>query len=545
MTSGTAPGGAVEADGLRWLERFTRERGRPLRVLHIGNVANNAYNNAKIQRQRGIEADVISAGYYHIMGSPEWEDADFAGDFGDPHFPDWRAVDLRGFSRPRWFAQGGAAACRRYLIAFRQGRRVVAAARWRRLETDRWLLTRRSQHADALRRLLAAAPARRARWRLRLARRAMLARRAATALGAGEPGRAVAAVGTMFRRARPEETAALQPAEPELERRWRTLFPDREPLAQPDYAGYATDLAEWRELLAEYDVVQAYATDPIVPLLAGVPYVAYEHGTLRETPFQQTATGRICALGYREAGAVLVTNLDVVPAARRLGISENRLVLLPHAVDSDRLLRFADAHAALAPARGDEVVFLSPSRHDWVDGDPSWAKGNDRAIRALASVRARGLDCRLLLVEWGRDVESTRRLVDELELADLVTWMPPLRKRALWKAYLRCHAVLDQFVVPGIGGIAFEAMALGRRVVTALDSEAAARFFGAAPPLLAAAETDEIAEAMAVVILDPLDEAGIGAAGRAWFMRYHSADRIVGLQADAYRRVLDGSPVTR
>jgi len=27
--------------------------GRPLRVLHIGNIANNAYNNARIQRQYG------------------------------------------------------------------------------------------------------------------------------------------------------------------------------------------------------------------------------------------------------------------------------------------------------------------------------------------------------------------------------------------------------------------------------------------------------------------------------------------------------------
>ena len=46
------------------------ERG-PLRVLHIGNVANNAYLNAKLLASAGVESDVLSYAHYHIMGSPE------------------------------------------------------------------------------------------------------------------------------------------------------------------------------------------------------------------------------------------------------------------------------------------------------------------------------------------------------------------------------------------------------------------------------------------------------------------------------------------
>ena len=80
--------------GHAWLADFERSAGRPLRVLHIGNIANNAYNNALIQRQRGIDAYVLSFDYYHIMATPEWEDADFSGDIGDDFFPDWWAVDL-------------------------------------------------------------------------------------------------------------------------------------------------------------------------------------------------------------------------------------------------------------------------------------------------------------------------------------------------------------------------------------------------------------------------------------------------------------------
>src|SRR5688500_18130008 len=108
---------SARSSAAEWLLRFERDHGRPLRVLHIGNIANNAYNNAKIQRQQGIDADVICHDYYHVMGSPEWEDADFRGEIADPFYPDWWRVDLNGFSRPTWFAQGNLRTCLHYLLA--------------------------------------------------------------------------------------------------------------------------------------------------------------------------------------------------------------------------------------------------------------------------------------------------------------------------------------------------------------------------------------------------------------------------------------------
>jgi glycosyltransferase involved in cell wall biosynthesis len=488
---------------------------RPLRVLHLGNIANNAYNNAKIQRQRGIEADVVSWDYFHVMGSPEWEDAEFDGDVGDPFFPDWWAVDLHGFERPRWFAQGRVSTCERYLVALRRRDRTRAAASWRLLELDRWLRCRNSPVASALRTLLRPLPGFTRHWRLRLAHAARLVR------------------------AKPDvEEEEPQLGEQDLPRRWREAFPDREPLTEHDSESYVAAVRRWRRLFSEYDIVQAYGPAAIVPLVCGARFVAYEHGTLRELPFEDSAVGRLCALAYREADAVLVTNSDVLPSARRLGIADERLVFLPHAIDSERLLRFAESHPHLAPSEGDEVVFAAPTRQDWVDGDPSWAKGNDRAIRALALVRDEGLRCRLLLGGWGRHLEDSRRLLAELELTELVTWIPALRKTALWELYLSSHAVVDQFVVPAIGGVAFEAMGLGRRVITALDGDTARVFFGAEPAVFAAAEPREIADAMKRVIADPLDQARLGANAREWFARYHSADRIVALQTKAYGNLL-------
>ncbi len=59
------------------LEEIKAYLGRPVRVLHIGNIANNAFHNAKLQRKLGLDADVLCYDYYQLMGCPEWEDSEF------------------------------------------------------------------------------------------------------------------------------------------------------------------------------------------------------------------------------------------------------------------------------------------------------------------------------------------------------------------------------------------------------------------------------------------------------------------------------------
>ena len=75
-----------------------------MRILHVGNIANNAYNNAKFLRRKGVEADVLCYDYTHVMAQPEWEDAAFTAQ-PDEFNPQWGAMDLGGFRRPAWFLQ--------------------------------------------------------------------------------------------------------------------------------------------------------------------------------------------------------------------------------------------------------------------------------------------------------------------------------------------------------------------------------------------------------------------------------------------------------
>ena len=89
-----------------WLRRFKKQHGRAPRVLHIGNIANNAYKNAQMLRKMGIECDVLCHSYYHIMGTPEWEDSDFRGEYEDQNWPAWYKVKLRGVQTPALVCAG-------------------------------------------------------------------------------------------------------------------------------------------------------------------------------------------------------------------------------------------------------------------------------------------------------------------------------------------------------------------------------------------------------------------------------------------------------
>ena len=75
-------------------------------MLHVGNIANNAYLVAKFLRRAGVDADVLCYDYYHIMGTPEWEELDIQHDWGDDFRPRFAPEDIGDYRRPDWFVQG-------------------------------------------------------------------------------------------------------------------------------------------------------------------------------------------------------------------------------------------------------------------------------------------------------------------------------------------------------------------------------------------------------------------------------------------------------
>ncbi len=507
--------------------------GRRIRVLHIGNIANNAYNNAKLLTRYGIDCDVLCHDYYHIMGCPEWEDGRPRPErIPDPDFPPPRFLKSGGFRRPKWFAQGPLPLCVEYLIARRRGHRIRAALCWALLEGSRVLL---------------AIPG--------FGRWVKSVREGAHEVYAEATGWVVRALVRALRKVLPSWARRRwkdpeRPNRDHLLREFALRFPDRaDALEDADLDVYGSVLPQFRRLFRHYDLVQAYSTDPIYPMLLGFsPYVAFEHGTLRAIPQETTPRGRLTSLAYSMAGHVLVTNADCLPAAARL--APGRFTRVNHPLDENRTEGTREVDTLRRRLQGGDSaarVFFYPTRHDWVPGTGFADKANDRFFSALAGARARGMrECRVICCRWGANVTHSRALIEKLGLENWVGWVDPLPVRAFEQVILASDYVVDQFVLGALGGVAIKAMAAGRPVISYLSPESLSRLGAAAPPILNAHREAEIRDALLSVSREtPQEWEARCHAARCWAVTHHSGEETARVQLDLYRRLLSRGASSR
>jgi glycosyltransferase involved in cell wall biosynthesis len=431
-------------------------RGAGVRILHVGNIANNAYNNAKFLRRKGVEADVLCYDYTHVMAQPEWEDAEFEGQVDEYH-PQWDQIDLGLFRRPAWFMQGQ--------LYSGAGRKQSF------------------------------------RWQFRLER---MLQQPVRLLWGGVKCLASYVHGSN--------------ASPRLgDLLW--AYP-----AQRNF----------REWFAGYDLIQAYSTDAIYAWMFtdGRPYVAFEHGTMREIPFENSRRGRLLTFAYREANKVLITNPDVLTAARRLGL--NNFQFIPHPVDETKYRPHSTPlRTELMDRHQTDLILFAPSRHNWA------LKGNDLLLRAFArSVKALPRRPLLIVSDWGQETDRSRSLIDALGIGASVLWTPPLNKMKLIQYYNAADVVLDQFTLGVFGTVTPEAMACGKPVVMYFDRPAHEWCFPEMPPVVAAGTEDEIFDRLMELAADPTRRTTIGQVSREWVVKHHGWELVADRQISIYRELL-------
>lgn len=532
----------LNEDDTVWLKGFAAEKGRPLRVLHVGNVANNAYLNAKFLRRVGIEADVLCADYYHVMGCPEWEELELARGHRSDFDPIFDRADLRGYSRPGWFFQGPLSYCiaeisRRHSAtgSFRPNAMRRALTRWvsRRPggRLQRWIggivtdpiaypvaliaILRRSRKVAGLYGHVAdlwpgVRPLARA-----VARSCddLISKKESTAdaLDGGK--------GSQHRTRLAEEFVCHFPHRP-----------DRIKISEIE--AYELSGRLYERAFQYYDIIQAYGTSPVFALVAGgKPYVAFEHGTLRDFTMGDQALHRLTALAYRNAAHTFVTNGDCLQFAKDLGIQSYSAMIHPVDVEQHRTDWSSDALKIKRRYNAD-VLLVCPLRHDWA------VKGTDVHLRALPSI-CRAVEGRVVLVtaSWGNQLEESRRLVDQLGCDSNVVWVPPFSRIAMIKLMQAADVVLDQMALPHFGATAPQAIAAGVPVISSYRPESTSWIVSEPAPILPAFTPDEVAAAVSKA-LDPAWRDEYKERARSWTDKYHSPARIIRDHVTVYRKIL-------
>lgn len=523
-------------------------------AIHVGNIAQNAFWNAKTLRRLGVRSLVASPDYYHYASCPEWLGLSGSGidrtQLGSDDFPNFFRFEEAHGLRPRWFASGPLASVLTYAwLTTRQEEADLAEVAWFDLQYLRFKATAEQSTTPTA-----------AEWSAQQLEESLQRLQVADVFvdelrGAHELRSTV--------RGEFPELAEVDPLNLPLSPDWldARASPHAESgqhrssgmsvavgVEMPPFGRRGRPVTNdglWRLTLGAFRYRILYAESGVHARRTGLhPFAAYEHGTIRPLPFLDDEHAARVTDAYLGADVVMVTNADYLSAEQRIPLREDRVRFVPHGFDQDACDRFLAENPQ--PRLPDTPTFLAPARHDWLHAPIGNDKGNNLVIEALAKLPAE-LDVRVLVVDYGADTDATKRLAAELGVDHRLTWLPVLTKNELWRRYLECHAVLDQFVIPAIGAIGVEALALGRRLITA-DNGSLETFFGAQPPLLRANSPDELAKQIQTVIADPHDDAGIGAAAAAWFREQHGEDRLVeklGDVLDALRQAEHRSPKPR
>ena len=495
-----------------WLKEFHEKNQRKVRVLHIGNIANNAYYISKFLNDLGFHSDVFGYENYHIMASPEWEEAEFTRLPKDQFFPDWWNLDIGNYERPRWFVQGPWETCIQYLQA--------------RLENNSGLENRLWEDLAA---------ARKRAFDLRVVFQVARVVREILPEPYSTIGKNFLYKILNFSGHKHRDKNQSRSSDPDLsdnqlikyliEEYSRHLENGQTPLSFSDIELYLTKSKSLSNLMSSYDVVQVYGTDAIYALLSGFrPYVAFEHGTLRDSPevswaykgpFYPNASGKLTALAYKLADHVLITNADAIESVRRLGIKN--FSPIGHPFDENGWPNDADYTREIRSKFTAKYLLLCPIRHDWID------KGVDKHIRMLPALRqAIGEDFKVLFMPWGKEIDRSKELIRKLNCQDNVDWVGPFGRVWFRRWLTAVDVVLDQMTYESFGGITPQALACGVPVIVQYSDQKSSWMFGESPPLLKAETEDDIVRQVKIA-LKPNFKQNFGPIARNWVKKNHSS----------------------
>lgn len=415
------------------LEKYSN--GDNLRILHIGNIANNAYLAARSERNIGIESYVLSNDYTHIMGAPEWEHCEVSRREGK-HFESEFSDCSCGFQRPDWFYDGSlVSAVSSILKVF--GPNTEQGELKSVPKSEKFNKSTKNFSSKIVSLI----------WKFM---RPIGKKLIPVRFRAG-------VIGSLFHR---------------LKRKTQI------------------DLVQ---VFDRFDIINLYGSSP--HLISSIPmkqvsrrkFVTTEHGTLRDYIFAKYPLSQDTKIGYEKSNAVFVTNQDCLPVA--LNLETPIVIKMPHPVNDDSLRNYRSTRKNDL-ARQQKII-LVPSRHS-LSLDIDRGKGSENIYEVIKKF-PRGLsDVKFVLIAWGDNVTGAKKLLKMEEEEGLVEWIDVISRPLLKQLMIRSMCILDQFKIEAYGAVTVDAIGLGVPVITSHSCENDLNYFGSCAPIFPAFSPEDI-----------------------------------------------------
>lgn len=512
----------------------------------MGNVANNGYIMAKILNDNGIEAHSFVPDYYHVNGCPEWEDADFVNNIDNIFNPDWhRQKYLKRYKRPKWFAQGPRYTALRYLVHYAEKNRIRAAYYWfimaiiRIMTSDRrvsklFLPVWNSRYVTMIRNTCINNPGKK------------VLEKTFTEIQMIYPSDRMRRVFAKTPRnvKKPDSFEALSKIskfkldkdDDDVE---ISAF-QADPIMQLGYFDIGQSF--YQRLFNAYDLVVGFAIDGAHPLAYGKPYIAFEHGTIRNLPFESSFNGYLAKSVYTEADRVYISNCDNIEAAEKMEIENYDFCPHPITERLDSSSEKADKiRKTFCERRDADFLILHPSRQHWhiAGNNTDWDKRNHVLYMAFAwFLRQVNPKALLICVDVGQHVQKSKAFIASLGITDRVVWISAKPHIEFMRYIQAADVIADQFGAPGIGGIPPKAMMVGKPVITKSDDKIYEWCFDMMPPILKADTEEDVLEQLTRLYTDKEFANQVSKECVKWYQQEYSNQRILDLLDDTVKKVL-------
>lgn len=526
-----------------WPQDFEKKNGRKLKVLHVGNIANNAYLNSKILRDTGVECDVLSYDYYHIMGCPEWEECKTDMRTLDQFDPHWYQIDMNNYQRPKWFVQGQMITALKYLIHRGQNNFFRAFIYWFFLsyQNKTTHLFPVLRFVDSLIRInlfFIKVLNRYIIYLIRKSKMMPLLRRTSFFRFINQ--RIFNQNIVKSDQAQNSDSILQQKQSIMLKTYSNVDISNKQQLSSEELSPYYAYSQYWEKVFSFYDIIQFYATSGVYGLISDRQYLAFEHGTIRKIPFQDDHLGRVTSAVYKSAQGVFITNCDNIVAAQKLGLKNYYFV--PHPVNeesSDATHKFQDINYLRKKFDADFLI-LHPSRQDWSEQrDANQEKGNDIFIKGIAQfLKLRHIKLKCILVEWGVSIEQTKKLISSLNVEENFVWIKPLTHSLLVEYMRLSDAVFDQTTIGTFGAVPPKCLSMGKPVFVHLENSFHHWCFPNLPPVFKCKTAEHVAQELGFLTSTEFNKEDFKKKSEKWYFDNYSKHRVRDVHLLAYQKLL-------
>jgi glycosyltransferase involved in cell wall biosynthesis len=166
------------------------------------------------------------------------------------------------------------------------------------------------------------------------------------------------------------------------------------------------------------------------------------------------------------------------------------------------------------------LLFFLASRVDY-----RW-KRTDVFLKAFSDFAKDRPRTRLVITGWGADFDHARRRIQEHGLGDQVHFLAhSLSKPLLYRCYAASDVVVDQFQVGSLGSVSYEAMSMGKPVLTYLAAFNM-QCYSAPPPVLNGHSEQDIRQLLEWCHDCPRQLAKLGDECAKWYSQTYSEDNL-------------------